>query len=82
MEESQQFPIVMRGYERAQVDQKLHSLSAALKETRSQVARLDDEVLTLSGELAPVHEPSMEPDVEAYVPWDYAAGYLDGLNAG
>lgn len=36
---------------------------------------------TLAGELAPVHEPSVEPDVTAYVPWDYAAGFLDGLNA-
>lgn len=34
---------------------------------------------SLKGELAPVHEPSAEPDVNAYVPWDYALGYLDGL---
>ena len=38
-------------------------------------------VATLRGELAPVHEPSMEPDVDAYVPWEYAAGFLDGLSA-
>jgi hypothetical protein len=36
---------------------------------------------TLRGELAPVHEPSVEPDVNAYVPWDYAVGFLDGINA-
>lgn len=36
---------------------------------------------SLRGELAPVHEPSLEPDAHAYVPWDYALGYLDG-NAG
>lgn len=36
-------------------------------------------VASLKGELAPVHEPSAEPDVEAYVPWDYALGYLDGM---
>lgn len=36
---------------------------------------------SLRGELAPVHEPSMEPDVDAYVPWEYAVGFLDGLNA-
>lgn len=34
---------------------------------------------SLHGELGPVHEPSAEPDVDAYVPWDYALGYLDGL---
>lgn len=36
---------------------------------------------TLNGELAPVHEPSAEPATEAYVPWDYCLGYLDGLEA-
>ncbi len=36
---------------------------------------------SLRNELAPVHEPSMEPDVNAYVPWEYAVGFLDGLNA-
>ena len=36
---------------------------------------------SLRNELAPVYEPSMEPDVNAYVPWEYAVGYLDGLNA-
>ncbi|GAB3942287.1 DUF5319 domain-containing protein [Corynebacterium tapiri] len=34
---------------------------------------------SLKGELPPVHEPSAEPDVHAYVTWDYALGYLDGL---
>ena len=38
-------------------------------------------VATLADELAPVHEPSARPDVSAYVPWDYALGYLDGLEA-
>lgn len=36
---------------------------------------------TLSGELAPVHEPSADLNPEAYVPWDYCLGYLDGLDA-
>lgn len=36
---------------------------------------------TLRGELPPVHEPSARPNVEAYVPWDYAMGFLDGLDA-
>nr|WP_152822175.1 MULTISPECIES: DUF5319 domain-containing protein [unclassified Corynebacterium] len=33
---------------------------------------------TLEHTLSPVHEPGAEPDVQAYVPWDYALGYLDG----
>ena len=36
---------------------------------------------TLDGKLAAVHEPSAQPDVHAYVPWDYALGYLDGMEA-
>ncbi|AKK10444.1 DUF5319 domain-containing protein [Corynebacterium uterequi] len=36
-------------------------------------------IASLRGELAPVHEPSANPDVDSYVPWDYALGYLDGL---
>lgn len=34
---------------------------------------------TLENTLSPVHEPGAAPDVHAYVPWDYALGYLDGL---
>lgn len=36
---------------------------------------------TLAGELSPVHEPSAQPNIDAYVPWDYCIGYLDGLEA-
>ncbi len=36
---------------------------------------------TLNNELAPVHEPGARPDPSRYVPWDYALGYLDGLEA-
>ncbi|WJY67386.1 hypothetical protein CAURIS_02310 [Corynebacterium auris] len=36
---------------------------------------------SLRGELPPVHEPSAEPNVEAYVTWDYACGYMDGLSS-
>lgn len=34
---------------------------------------------TLNDELAPVHEPGAQPDPTRYVPWDYALGYLDGM---
>ncbi|SDS47010.1 hypothetical protein SAMN04488539_1737 [Corynebacterium timonense] len=36
---------------------------------------------SLRGELPPVHEPSAQPNVDAYVTWDYALGYIDGLRA-
>ena len=35
---------------------------------------------TLAGELSPVHEPSANPNPDAYLPWDYCLGYLDGMN--
>lgn len=34
---------------------------------------------TLDERHPPVHEPSMEPEVHAYVPWDYALGYYDAM---
>lgn len=34
---------------------------------------------TLADTVSPVHEPGADPDVKAYVPWDYALGYLDGM---
>ena len=36
-------------------------------------------IASLNNQLPPVHEPSANPNIEAYVPWDYAMGYLDGL---
>ncbi|WP_018297704.1 DUF5319 family protein [Corynebacterium lubricantis] len=38
-------------------------------------------VATLGNQIPPVHEPSVEPDPNAFVPWDYALGYLDGLES-
>lgn len=35
---------------------------------------------TLDGELAPVHEPSAQPNTDRYTPWEYAVGFYDGLN--
>ncbi|AZA09923.1 DUF5319 domain-containing protein [Corynebacterium pseudopelargi] len=35
---------------------------------------------TLAGELSPAHEPSMNPNPNAYVPWDYCLGYIDGMS--
>ncbi|MCS4491425.1 DUF5319 domain-containing protein [Corynebacterium sp. ES2715-CONJ3] len=35
---------------------------------------------TLAGELAPMHEPCLYPDQDAYVSWEYCTGYLDGMH--
>ncbi|WKD59787.1 DUF5319 domain-containing protein [Corynebacterium caspium] len=34
---------------------------------------------TLAEQVPPIHEPSAQPNIESYVPWDYAMGYLDGF---
>lgn len=38
-------------------------------------------ISTLNNALPPVHEPSASPDVNAYVTWDYALGYMDGIES-
>ncbi len=30
---------------------------------------------------SPMHEPAYEPDLDAYVSWDYASGFLDGYQS-
>ncbi|MGO3077133.1 DUF5319 domain-containing protein [Corynebacterium casei] len=35
----------------------------------------------LNDELSAVHEPGAEPDPNRYVPWEYAVGFIDGLNS-
>ncbi|MDY3128169.1 MAG: DUF5319 domain-containing protein [Corynebacterium sp.] len=35
----------------------------------------------INDQLAAVHEPSAEPNPMRYVPWEYAMGFVDGLNA-
>jgi len=58
VEETSRFPLVRKGYDRAQVDEHIHELESALEEsesaleeTRSQVTELDSRILRLSGEL-------------------------------
>lgn len=34
----------------------------------------------LDNQLSPVHEPSMNPQEDRYVPWDYCLGYLDACD--
>ncbi|AZA14243.1 hypothetical protein CCHOA_09300 [Corynebacterium choanae] len=35
---------------------------------------------SIRGEAPLVHEPSAEPLVEAYAPWEYCVGYVDAWN--
>ena len=42
---------------------------------------INNMIAILNSQLPPVHEPSAQPNFQAYVPWDYALGYLDGLDA-
>ena len=56
VEEIARFPVVRRGYDRAQVDEQIHSFEVQLEETqekldeaRTQVSNLDSKVLRLSG---------------------------------
>ena len=51
-----QFPVVMRGYDRAQVDERISQLEASLEQTRDHVSRLDAQILQLSAELTEAHE--------------------------
>lgn len=62
MAEEALFPVVMRGYDRAQVDEHIASLSANLSQTRTQVAQLDEEVLKLSAQLTQAQTALREND--------------------
>ena len=66
VDDNPQFPLVRRGYDRAQVDQRIFSLESALEETRSQVAELDSRILRLSGELAEAQDRIREQDRPSY----------------
>jgi len=69
VEEIARFPVVRRGYDRAQVDEQIHSFEVQLEETqekldeaRTQVSNLDSKVLRLSGELADTQRQPREAD--------------------
>ena len=38
-------------------------------------------LMLLSGQASPVHEPQFDPDPSRYAPWDYCAGFVDGLRS-
>lgn len=56
----QQFPIVMRGYDRAQVDERVAQLESNLSQTRDHVSRLDTQILQLSADLSEAQASSQK----------------------
>src|SRR5699024_8270140 len=60
------FPVVMRGYDRAQVDQRIHSLERQLAEARAQVESLDASTMQMSGELADAQAQLREAEKPSY----------------
>ena len=65
-EGTEEFAITMRGYDRAQVDQRIESLSRSLKEARREVASLDQRAMTLAGELAEARQSLRESGKPTY----------------
>lgn len=65
-EEKTQFSLVMRGYDRSQVDEAISSLEQQLSQAREQVAHLDSTVLQISGELAQAQEELGEVGQPSY----------------
>ncbi|MDY5131495.1 cell division protein DivIVA, partial [Actinotignum timonense] len=60
------FPTVRKGYDKAQVDERIHQLADALAEARSRVAGLDAQVLRMSGELTELHSRLREDERPSY----------------
>src|SRR5690625_6529781 len=56
----------MRGYDRAQVDQRIHSLERQLTEARAQVESLDASTMQMSGELADAQAQLREAEKPSY----------------
>ena len=66
MEEQTEFPIVMRGYDRVQVDLEIQKLVAALSDAAGQIETLDARNVTLSQQLADAQRQARETDRGSY----------------
>ena len=60
---TEEFAITMRGYDRAQVDQRMEAVRRQLAEARREVAALDQRAMTLAGELADAQRRLRESDL-------------------
>src|SRR5512135_1152076 len=56
----------MRGYDRAQVDDRIHALEASLRDARARVEELDARAMKLSGEVADAHRQLREVERPSY----------------
>ena len=65
-EEQTDFPIVMRGYDRVQVDLQIQTLMTALAEARREVETLDARNATLAGDLSEAQRRLRETDRSSY----------------
>ena len=66
-EQTQQgFQIVMRGYDRSQVDERIHALDAALRDARARVEEVDARAMKLAGEVAEAHRQLREVERPSY----------------
>ena len=59
-DERSMFPVVMRGYERGQVEQRLQQLEQQLADARGQVEQLDAKAMQIAGELSEAHRQLRE----------------------
>src|SRR4029450_12898144 len=56
----------MRGYDRAQVDERMQALEAALRDARARVEEVDARALKLSGEVAEANRQLREGERPSY----------------
>ena len=63
---TEEFAITMRGYDRAQVDQRMEAVRRQLAEARREVAALDQHTMTLAGELADAQRQLRESNKPTY----------------
>ena len=65
-DERSSFPVVMRGYERDMVDERLDELDRQVAQARAQVEQLDSRAMQLAGELAEAHRQLREAERPTY----------------
>src|SRR5512142_1020387 len=56
----------MRGYDKAQVDEKIHSLESRLREARAQLEEVDARAMKLAGEVSDAHRQLREVERPSY----------------
>ena len=62
----QNFTVVMRGYDKIQVDERISVLEAALRDARARVEEVDARAMKLAGEVAEAHRQLREVERPSY----------------